>query len=377
MESRKTLDCNVERINEVRDMNLKVLISAPGDQASAVEAAISAIERLNQILGPLGHSFETRHWKQNLSTGRGTRAQDVINEQVDDCDAILAIFGPRIGTPTGEYPSGTAEEIFRFIERKKSHSVEFDVHVFFNAEMLGSPFDLDTDQLREIQEFQALLQSKGIYYSQFSNAEALHELIYIGLSNLVGREKQSFASSEGLEEFEELGFDDAIEIYVEELSSARTEIESIGASMRTTTQEIHDLLSDPDRLRNRFDYAVGILDNAASNLEPHVSLLKSHLDKAQGNLSLALTIAVEDFQFTADSAEAIELASALQDGVNSMDEFVDKLRGAHLALASLPRRTSKLNKAKRRLMSMYSKLIDDVSASSNDINAIRTHRLAP
>jgi hypothetical protein len=51
----------------------------------------------------------------NISAAEyGAPPQEIIDKQlVDDCDMGIALFGNRLGTPTGPYPSGTASEIDR------------------------------------------------------------------------------------------------------------------------------------------------------------------------------------------------------------------------------------------------------------------------
>lgn len=362
--------------HNIGSMDITVLVSAPSDQTEAAEAAIEAIAQLNEVLKPHGHSLRSKHWRMNLVTGRGPRGQDVINEQVSDCDAIVAIFGTRLGTDTGKYPSGTVEELFEFIERKKSTAVEFDVHVFFNADQSISPFDINPDELRAVQSFRKTLAEKGIYYSQFASRDSLTRQISTGLSNLIGREKSQLTSAVGLEQFDEVGFDDAIKVYISELDEARHVIEAIGSSMAGTNTALNELNSNHSFTGTSLDRAVEILEASTQELAPYVNALQSHLDMSIANLNLALSIAVEDFSYSTQSTDAKELSRAIEQGVLQMEGFVGALNNAYAALSRLPRLTSRLNRAKRALMATYQLLMDNVVRSANEFKTTRAQWLA-
>ena len=93
-----------------------VMIASPSDVASERSIVREVIyewnaihsEKENIVLLPVG-------WESHSSPEMG-RPQEIINRQtVDKCDLLVGIFGTRIGTDTGEYDSGTIEEIERHI----------------------------------------------------------------------------------------------------------------------------------------------------------------------------------------------------------------------------------------------------------------------
>jgi hypothetical protein len=61
----------------------------------------------NLVLLPVG-------WDTHSAPLMGERAQEIINRQVlADCDLLVSTFWTRLGTPTGDSPSGSVEEIRR------------------------------------------------------------------------------------------------------------------------------------------------------------------------------------------------------------------------------------------------------------------------
>jgi nucleoside 2-deoxyribosyltransferase len=84
----------------------------------------------------------------------GDHPQSILNRQlVDRCDLLVAVFRTRLGTPTPHGPSGTAEEIERFIASRKP------VLLY----KLNGREDGDTDlhQLAALNEFMASLRQRG------------------------------------------------------------------------------------------------------------------------------------------------------------------------------------------------------------------------
>ncbi len=136
---------------------LKVLISAPGDTASAVAAAIDALHGLNGSRAERdGVMILPRHWQSDaiplLHTDGG---QGVINQQlVDSADIVVALFDSRLGQATPNAVSGTAEEIERALAAGKP------IHVYFSDEPI--PRDADLEQLAGLQKFRKELEGKGL-----------------------------------------------------------------------------------------------------------------------------------------------------------------------------------------------------------------------
>ena len=90
-----------------------LLISCPGDIKEEVALIESAVEEFNELYAePLGITIKTRHWSKSSYAQSGGKPQALLNEQfVNKCDAAVAIFWTRFGSPTDEYGSGTEEEI--------------------------------------------------------------------------------------------------------------------------------------------------------------------------------------------------------------------------------------------------------------------------
>ena len=135
-----------------------VMIASPSDVALEREIVREVIydwnavhsERENIVLLPVG-------WESHSSPEMGARPQAIINRQtLDKCDLLVGIFGTRIGTDTGEYSSGTIEEIEKHIALGKPAMVYF-------SKQLGDSDSFDKDQYAKLEALRLEYESRGLY----------------------------------------------------------------------------------------------------------------------------------------------------------------------------------------------------------------------
>jgi len=123
--------------------------------------------------------WETHSWPE-----MGDRAQAIINRQlVDDCDILIGIFWTRLGSPTGEFASGTAEEIARFRDAGKP------VLLYFSTEPVR-PSDVYQDQFERLQEFRRRMQQEGVVFT-YDEGKDLRELILGHITALLNDRRSS------------------------------------------------------------------------------------------------------------------------------------------------------------------------------------------
>jgi hypothetical protein len=143
----------------------KVMIASPGDILEEKEIIREVLHEWNDI-----HS-EMRKivllpvaWETHSSPDMGDRPQAIINRQLKDCDLLVGVFWTRIGTATGEYPSGTVEEIEEHIKKEKPTMLYFSsapVH----------PDSVDPGQYSELKKFKDSCESRGLYEKYSSTVE--------------------------------------------------------------------------------------------------------------------------------------------------------------------------------------------------------------
>lgn len=104
---------------------LNVMIASPSDVAEERQLVRDAIYEWNAIhskqfsvmLNPIG-------WETHVAPEMGNRPQEIINKRIlENSDILIGIFWTRLGTETGEYVSGTVEEISKHIASQKLASL--------------------------------------------------------------------------------------------------------------------------------------------------------------------------------------------------------------------------------------------------------------
>lgn len=160
----------------------KVMIASPSDvsaERSIVREVLSEWNVVNsdaqrQVLLPIG-------WETHSVPEMGDRPQALINKQIlHDCDLLVGVFWTRIGTATGEYASGTVEEIEEHIKTGRPTMLYF-------SSVPVLPDSVDMDQYRRLKEFKLSCQSRGLY-EPYGDVQDFRIKLYRQLQLKVNRE---------------------------------------------------------------------------------------------------------------------------------------------------------------------------------------------
>lgn len=136
-----------------------LLISCPSDVEDELAIINETVEDFNRMFGSANNiQVITKHWSKDSYPQSGGSPQSLLNSQfIFDCDAALAVFWTRFGTPTEEYSSGTEEEIEELIKSGKQ------VFLYF-SDRPTNPSSLDSKQYKKVAEFRKKYSSQGIYH---------------------------------------------------------------------------------------------------------------------------------------------------------------------------------------------------------------------
>ncbi|MCG2607144.1 DUF4062 domain-containing protein [Acinetobacter sp. SM34] len=135
---------------------LNVMIASPSDVAEERQLIRDAIYEWNAIhskqfgvmLNPVG-------WENNVAPQMGSRPQEIINKRIlNNSDILLAIFWTRLGTETGEYVSGTVEEIYKHCENNKLTSIYISKKSY--------PDNIDLEQLQLLRDQTQIWLKEGL-----------------------------------------------------------------------------------------------------------------------------------------------------------------------------------------------------------------------
>lgn len=150
-------------------------------------------------------------WETHYSPELGTPGQALINERVlKDCDLLIGVFSTRLGTPTVESLSGTAEEIDKHVGEKKP------AMVYFSSGPVSREAALErNDQLRLLEEYKNKCKNNGLIgeYKTIDDLRAdlrkrleitLNENPY--LSSLIDKQSESAVASTTRKTFQNNGY---------------------------------------------------------------------------------------------------------------------------------------------------------------------------
>jgi len=161
-----------------------LLISCPGDIKDEILLINKAVEEFNSLFSDtLGISIRTKHWSKNAYAQSGGKPQALLNQQfVKECDAAVALFWTRFGTPTDEYGSGTEEEIEIMLESGKQ------VFMYFSDKPVN-PSRHDPAEYAKVQEFRQKYKDRGVYFT-YTSDDGFYKLFFAHLTQYFMAEKR-------------------------------------------------------------------------------------------------------------------------------------------------------------------------------------------
>lgn len=136
-----------------------LLISCPGDVNQFTDIIRECVGNFNRVYGNINNmEIVTKHWSTDSYPQSGDKPQELLNKQfVRECDAAVAIFWTKFGTPTDRYGSGTEEEIEEMLSSNKQ------VFMYF-LDAPVNPSSVDMEQYKKVQAFKEKYKDRGIYF---------------------------------------------------------------------------------------------------------------------------------------------------------------------------------------------------------------------
>jgi hypothetical protein len=144
----------------------EVLIASPSDVLTERRVLAEVLEDWNSANSrSRAMSLQALRWELDGVPASGARPQEILNKQlVENADILIAVFGARLGTPTGQAASGTVEEIEHFRSQGKP------VLLYFSEADI--PHNHDAEQFRLLTEYRKKLEVDTLYQT-FNGVENL------------------------------------------------------------------------------------------------------------------------------------------------------------------------------------------------------------
>lgn len=153
---------------------VQILLSSPSDLPVEHHGIVTrAVRRWNSTHGRIyGINYSPTDWQEGGSSGFGEYAQAVLNEQiVEDSDMGLVIFTDRLGTPTPNFPSGTAEEIDLLLKAGK------EVAIIMNETQRSPSGRPDSGEQRTALDAYIKQQQAKAFMSSYDSEARLTEIV--------------------------------------------------------------------------------------------------------------------------------------------------------------------------------------------------------
>lgn len=150
---------------------INIFISSPSDVIEERSLVDDVIKDINHIWSDTFNvSFRSKKWEDDVfSRISNKNPNEIIIEEIGDCDIYLGIMWKKFGTPSGDYDSGTEQE-FRFVQDNFKKYKKPLIKFYFCKKWI-EPDDLDIEQWKLVKNFENELKNIGIVKSYWSTEE--------------------------------------------------------------------------------------------------------------------------------------------------------------------------------------------------------------
>ncbi|ASJ38444.1 hypothetical protein [Vibrio vulnificus] len=364
---------------------ISVFVASPGDVSDERSALESIISELNRTWSrSLNLRLELVKWETDIHPGFGKYPQDVINQQLnDEYDIFIALFWSKVGSPTDVAESGTIEEFERAYQKYKIDPSSLDIMVYFKDQAIP-PSKMDFVQLQKLQSLKGQMGEKGGLYWTFDSTEDFENLLRGHLSRVAQSWSKKLSVKEPPEligghqtveslndDSEDYGLFDYIDIYEDRMADMTSALElmsdatnKIGVQFNRRTAEVSRLTSanadgsyDQREARKIIKLTSDDLTRYSEILNSQVAIATSSRTEAFDALSKGISISIE----VSGNEEGLdELKQNLREMLESAGTAKDGLSGFRESVASLPKLTIQINKAKRNVMASLDSVLDEI-----------------
>mgnify|MGYP000857572955 FL=1 len=148
----------------------KVMIASPTDVHKERDIIREVLAKWNAVNSePRGIVLLPVGWETHSTPEMGDHPHKILNKQIlKDCDLLVGVFWTRIGTSTGDYPSGTVEEIEEHYKTGKP------VMIYFSSAQV-KPDEIDSKQYDELKMFKKTIEKRG-FFKEYKNVDNFKEI---------------------------------------------------------------------------------------------------------------------------------------------------------------------------------------------------------
>lgn len=342
-------------------------------------------------------------WETHSRPSAGPSPQEAIFRDIGESyDIFVGFIGHKFGTPTKNAGSGTEEEFDRaYASYSSGKSIEI---MFYFRDPQTAPGKIAAVELLKVEKFKEKISSKGVKYGSYTSADEFKTLLHRHLSSAItsileprpqdGRVSNSLVRTENdplrnwnsVEGFEDDGLDDLVLEATERFEQFGEAANEIGAAVGKLAGNFTALttqISEASQLGAGERQVVGrrLLDRTSFHMDSYSKRVVEQLPFMHESMSSgldairrAVVISKEDGLST--DTDKAELTKTLEDlrpiivqGISQVDSF-------NAAVASFPRLSSSLNRAKRRMVAVNADIVEFFQRCVSQIDLL-LEELAP
>ncbi|MXM63283.1 hypothetical protein GR925_07420 [Streptomyces sp. HUCO-GS316] len=150
----------------------RVILIAPDDVESELEALRAVIEQANQLRPR--ERLTVWNWRTDATPGMHLDGPQGLTDQqmrISEADLVIAVFWSRLGTPVGDAESGTAHEL-DLAWRSWMATGKPTVWIYFSKSNIPQPAYKDPEQFPQLDSFKKALPKEQTF-SEFESVEEL------------------------------------------------------------------------------------------------------------------------------------------------------------------------------------------------------------
>ena len=168
------------------------MIASPSDVTAERNIIRDVLSEWNAINAEKNNIFLLPvSWESHSAPEMGDRPQAIINKQIlKESDLLVGVFWTRIGTDTGEYISGTVEEIEEHIKYGKPTMLYF-------SSVPVIPDSVDQDQYSKLKEFRDSCRERGLFET-YTALDEFRNKFYRQLQLILNKHEYFNRESEGM-----------------------------------------------------------------------------------------------------------------------------------------------------------------------------------
>ena len=154
---------------------IKLFMASPSDTSEEREAFVEVINSINRSrAAKKGFHLEPVVWEK-YAYPEAENPQQIINKLLDDAELVVVAFWNKFGAPTEKFPSGTMEELFLSISKRKATGAP-SIKIYFKTPLPPKTMH-DIDELRKIFETKESLKDRALY-KEYTTVEEFKSLLH-------------------------------------------------------------------------------------------------------------------------------------------------------------------------------------------------------